>query len=111
MSPATDATSSYLRIFGAALVTLLGLLALANAAIDPYSLYDTPKIAGFNDRKVPPGDHLYALKTLASRRTSATALVLGSSRAEIGLDPGDWTAGERRRFVEKLTEELRSSSS
>ena len=31
--------------------------------------------------------------------------------SETGLDPGDWTAGERRRFVEKLTEELRSSSS
>ena len=31
--------------------------------------------------------------------------------SEIGLDPGDWTAGERRRFVEKLAEELRSSSS
>ena len=31
--------------------------------------------------------------------------------SEIGLDPGDWTAGERCRFVEKLTEELRSSSS
>ena len=27
------------------------------------------------------------------------------------LDPAEWTAGERRRFVEKLTEELRSSSS
>ena len=31
--------------------------------------------------------------------------------SETGLDPGDWTAGERRRFVEKLAEELRSSSS
>ena len=31
--------------------------------------------------------------------------------SETGLDPGDWTAGERRRFVEKLTEEMRSSSS
>ena len=30
--------------------------------------------------------------------------------SETGLDPGDWTAGERRRFVEKLAEELRSSS-
>ncbi len=30
---------------------------------------------------------------------------------EPGLDPGDWTASERRRFVEKLTEEWRSRSS
>jgi hypothetical protein len=31
--------------------------------------------------------------------------------SDIGLDPGEWTAAERRRFVEKLAEELRSSSS
>ncbi len=30
--------------------------------------------------------------------------------SETVLDPGDWTAEERRRFVEKLVEELRSSS-
>jgi len=98
MGPATDRASSYLRTFGIVVTTLLGLLALVNVGVDPYSFFGTPKIAGFNDRKPLPADHIYALKTIASWRSGATSMEFGSSRTEIGLDPANPAWGRERCY-------------
>jgi len=54
---------------------------------DPYRIYGSPTIEGFNARKPYPNQFQSQIKVTAALRRGADKLILGNSRAEIGLNP------------------------
>lgn len=63
------------------------LLALFNVIIDPYYVFGSPDISGINKVRPYYELHLTVTKPYQLRRLKPQAVILGSSRAEVGLDP------------------------
>jgi len=85
------------RFIGAVLgfLALFGLLvAAANVAIDPYMLFDRPRVAGFNAIKPAVETREAMMKTHQATRVTPKTVILGSSRSDIGLNPASaaWPA-------------------
>src|SRR6516165_9898554 len=82
------------------LITTLLITAMVvsvNAAIDPYLLFNMPRVRWFNDRK-PGFEHQERLmKAYEVVRAAPNGLILGTSRVAIGLDPAHaaWPAKAR----------------
>jgi hypothetical protein len=84
---------AYLHRFFLTLFGVLGIVALANAAIDPFSLFATPRINGFNQIKaLTPGLERFYKPLQVSVWQPQTVLV-GTSRVLVGLDPRDVPGG------------------
>lgn len=81
------ATANYLGTGLAALIGLIALAILANWFIDPYGLYSKESRKGVNERRTHPDRILADVKLTVVRERAPSALILGNSRAEIGLDP------------------------
>jgi len=73
----------------AAAVAAIALAAAAalDVLVDPYGVFGTPTIDGVNAVKPRPDVMVADIKALVGRRARPDALILGNSRAEIGLDP------------------------
>ncbi len=76
------------------IVTLLGSATLAaagvaglNAAVDPYGLFNQPRLAGFNAIKPEVDSREALMKSYQARRVQPATVILGSSRTGVGLDP------------------------
>ena len=67
-----------------------------NYTIDPYDVFHTPRIAQFNERKFTNQDRL--ANSLRLRRDPFHTVVLGTSRAQVGIDPADPTFGGQNVF-------------
>lgn len=69
--------------------SLLGLLLVAglNIAVDPYSVFGTPRVVGFNALKPSIGTKVRMAKVHQVMTVRPKAIVIGNSRPEIGLDP------------------------
>lgn len=65
----------------------LALVAAINALVNPFNLYAGVRITGFNDYKYELARHSRLGKAAELRRQHPDCLILGSSRAQIGLDP------------------------
>jgi hypothetical protein len=70
-------------------MVIIGMAAVAglNWLVDPYSLFGSPRIAGFNENKMEFVEHLRLTNIYAVRRVEPDALVIGTSRAGRGLSP------------------------
>lgn len=62
-------------------LTLLMLVGGLNWFVDPYSIYNSPKIEGFNVLKPELSSHVRLRMALAARVVKPKAIILGSSRA------------------------------
>lgn len=73
------------------LLLLLGLVVLLNRAVNPYSLFATDWVKTAD--KPENFTHLRLVKAMQVRHLKPQAIILGSSRAETGVDPGHagWT--------------------
>lgn len=73
------------------------LVAAINIVVDPYLLFDAPKINGLNDRKPSAQINDRKMKQYDAVRRPANTLVMGSSRVEIGFNPlsGSWRAEDQ----------------
>lgn len=69
------------------LLAALGTVASFNRLVDPYHLHDGPDIDGINLLKARPDRSLGDIKLAQALRVKPDALILGNSRADIGLDP------------------------
>lgn len=71
------------------LVTLLLLVLVGgfNWLVDPYGIYGSPKIEGFNALKPEEITHTLMTKAYFVRRIKPEAIILGTSAAEWGNDP------------------------
>lgn len=70
------------------------LIAATNALIDPYMLFDRPRIAGFNAIKPAVESREAMMKSHQASRVTPRTVILGSSRSDIGLNPASaaWPA-------------------
>lgn len=78
-----------MRFLGTWLLTCLVFVMLAtvfSAVVDPYSLLAIPRIDGFNARKPAVHTQIRLMKAYDVLRAAPAAVVLGSSRVEIGVD-------------------------
>ena len=76
-------TVSYLLAF----LMVLALVATFNYAVDPYGLFDTPRIDKFNRLKPKATSRVRVSKVYQVDRFKPKTIVAGNSRPEIGLDP------------------------
>ena len=76
---------NYIRIFAIACLTSLALVAGLNYAVDPFSMFGTPRIAVFNANKVDFLEHLRMTNVYAVERIKPKCIILGTSRAGRGL--------------------------
>ena len=62
-------------------------------AVDPYYVFGSPNWRGFNDVRPYYEPHVLVAKPYQVRRQQPSAVALGSSRVEVGIDPrhGGWT--------------------
>lgn len=77
----------FLRWFaGSVLVVMLACCAF-NYLVDPYLIFGRARTPGFNAIKAAAGSNEPMLKAYQATRADFKAVVLGSSRAAIGIDP------------------------
>lgn len=77
----------YLSGFAAAASMSVVALVALNLLIDPYDLFGAPKIQGFNAVKAVIGSKQRVYETVEVLRRRPRGLILGSSRADIGMSP------------------------
>jgi tetratricopeptide (TPR) repeat protein len=75
--------AAFAAIFAAMAVGIL----VFNVIVDPYWAYGAPEIEGFNAVKPQVTNELRLAKANIVCRVKPDAVILGSSRAELGLDP------------------------
>lgn len=71
----------------AAAFTPMAVVGLCNVALDPYGVFDSPKIAGINQSKPRKGNNDRLFKATDIIRMKPATLLFGSSRTRQGLDP------------------------
>ena len=79
--------SIYLKFLLIAVPVVLISTVGFNRLIDPYALYGGPTIEGVNTNKPAFSSHLRLAKAAAIRQQRPSAIVLGTSRGEYGIDP------------------------
>jgi hypothetical protein len=90
----------YLRI-GLAAALFTGLVAAGlNYLTDPYGLFGTPRIVGFNYLEPASSERTRVVKPYLGGRMDAVTVIGGNSRPEIGLDPESacWSATRQPVF-------------
>lgn len=71
----------------ASTLAVFGASALFNRLVDPYGLYPSPRWSGVNAVKARPDRPLGDIKLVNALRMRPEVVILGNSRADIGLDP------------------------
>src|SRR5262249_49665232 len=79
---------SFGMIFGGTALAAVFLTAVLNYVVDPYGVFGTPAVSGFNAIKPRPDTMLEDIKFIAGSRYAPSALILGNSRADVGFAPG-----------------------
>lgn len=79
---------------------LITAAALFNLLVDPFGLYRWVVVEGVNVNKYPATKHARTVKAYQVESLQPRGLILGSSRSEIGLDPGHsaWSPEARPVF-------------
>lgn len=71
-------------IFTPLIVLLIGGL---NFMVDPYDIFDSPKIEGLNTNKPEVDTHLRIYKAIRLQQLKPQTIFIGTSRTEEGIDP------------------------
>jgi hypothetical protein len=100
MAPPTIPARRFCLVWLGALLAILAVVAGFDAAVDPYAVFGTPRLAGFNARKIAAAPQQRMAKTYEVERVRPVTVLLGSSRVDIGLDPASpvWPAAMRPVF-------------
>jgi hypothetical protein len=89
--------SRFLLTWSVALVTMLALVAGFNAVVNPYDVFAWRRIPGINVRKPATRDHAALAKAYQVERARPATVVLGTSRAFVGIDAASpiWPEADR----------------
>ena len=77
----------YVYIWFMATALILALVAAINTVVDPYGIFRWVDQVGFNRVKPAAAKHGHMAKAYQVLRIQPKTLILGNSRAEVGLDP------------------------
>ncbi len=99
MQPAS-AHKRFVSVFVGAFLAVCLLGAGVNYFVDPYGLFGTRRIAGFNERKPASTERVRVTKPYMAARVRPTVVIGGNSRPEIGVDPQSacWDKTDRPVF-------------
>jgi hypothetical protein len=91
------APTQFIARFVFSLALLAIFITAISIVIDPYLVFDAPRVSGLNDRKPSAQGNDRKMKQYDAVRRAADTLVLGSSRVEIGFNPrsGSWPAQDQ----------------
>ena len=78
---------TYLWHFIGALLLSLSCVVTVNALVDPYDLFDAPKIQGFNKEKAVISSKQRVFETVRVLDRHDEVVILGTSRSDIGISP------------------------
>lgn len=79
----------FTKIFLISLFGPFGFIFLFSILIDPFAIYHTPTIKGFNQNKVDYDNQLRYLKALEIQHKKPKRIILGSSRIKAGINVKD----------------------
>ncbi len=79
----------FLQLWLVALLAFLGLAATFNYLVDPYGLFNTNRINGFNVVKPAADSHVRLAKPYQVTSFGPRAVIGGNSRPEMGLNPAN----------------------
>lgn len=82
-----------------ALIVLTAAVGVLNGMTDPYDVFGSSRIAGFNRFKPEARDHAMMTKTYQIERAAPVTVLIGSSRVHIGIDSSDPTWPQAMRPV------------
>jgi len=82
-------TTRFLRIYFTVLIGALLLVLAVNLIVDPYGLHQLVTIEGVNNPKPKMEKHEKLLKAYLVAEKQPQTIVLGTSRADFGIDPND----------------------
>jgi hypothetical protein len=90
----------FLQVLAAAFLLVCMLGAGFNYLVDPYSLFGSRRIAGFNALKPAASERVRVIKPYMASRAQPKVVIGGNSRPEIGLNPQSscWTTAEQPVF-------------
>lgn len=91
--------SKFLLVFAKVCLALAVIIMSVNAVVDPLGLFGAPTIDGFNVVKPRMFANARMVKAHQLRRFAPHGLVLGSSRAETGINPDHLGWGEQSQPV------------
>ena len=77
----------FLAWFVAIFLALSAITVSLNLVVDPYLVFDSPRIKGSNQVKVAINDYVGTAKAFEPFRHNTDVLLAGNSRIEMGLDP------------------------
>ncbi len=77
----------YLTWFIAIFVALSAITVTVNIIVDPYLVFGSPRMDGFNQVKTKINEYVRTAKAFEPFRYRTDVLLAGNSRIEIGLDP------------------------
>jgi hypothetical protein len=80
-------TRRYIAWFVAIFLALTATTATLNFVVDPYLIFGSPRIDGFNRVKTQINDYVRTAKAFEPFRHATNVLLAGNSRIEMGLDP------------------------
>ncbi len=87
----------FLRAWLIVVIAVVSVCSSINLLVDPYGIHRVTTIAGFNERKPRVGANVRLYKAYDIEHFAANALIIGNSRAEVGLNPSHlaWGADDR----------------
>ena len=91
--------AAYLKISGITFIACLVFLAIFNWIVDPVGMFRIVEIQGFNKKKPEFYTHLRMTKAHAVRILKPDSIILGTSRAEYGLDPAHGALHSHRESI------------
>ncbi|MFO1432179.1 MAG: hypothetical protein U1F76_18880 [Candidatus Competibacteraceae bacterium] len=77
----------FLKYLGATFIIMMSCIGGIDYLVDPYGLFGSPRIDGFNALKPAAGESARIIKPYQVIRAKPRTLIVGNSRPEMGLDP------------------------
>jgi hypothetical protein len=81
------AARRFLITAAATVLAILAATTLVNVVVDPYRIFGWVDVMGFNARKPRAMEHDYLSKVAAIASIRPERIIVGNSRAQVGLDP------------------------
>jgi hypothetical protein len=87
MMGSADSHKLFVWVLAAAFLLVCLFGAGFNYLVDPYGLFGTPRISGFNELKPAASERARVIKPYMASRAKPKVVIGGNSRPEIGLNP------------------------